>query len=45
MDIVKGVSEIYGVESKVVMTGGTSGANSDKEVTEFFMKQQSKAHL
>lgn len=36
MDIVKGVSEIYGVESKVVMTGGTSGANSDKEVTEIF---------
>ena len=36
MDIVKGVSEIYDVESKVVMTGGTSGANSDKEVTEIF---------
>ena len=36
MDIVKGVSEIYGVESKVVMTGGTSGADSDKEVTEIF---------
>ena len=36
MDIVKGVSEIYGVDSKVVMTGGTSGANSDKEVTEIF---------
>lgn len=36
MDIVKGVSEIYDVDSKVVMTGGTSGANSDKEVTEIF---------
>lgn len=36
MDIVKGVSEIYGVDSKVVMTGGTSGADSDKEVTEIF---------
>ena len=36
MDIVKGVSEIYDVQSKVVMTGGTSGANSDKEVTEIF---------
>ena len=36
MNIVKGVSEIYGVESKVVMTGGTSGADSDKEVTEIF---------
>ena len=36
MDIVKGVSEIYDVESRVVMTGGTSGANSDKEVTEIF---------
>lgn len=36
MDIVKGVSEIYDVESKVVMTGGTSGASSDKEVTEIF---------
>lgn len=36
MDIVKGVSEIYGVESKVVKTGGTNGADSDKEVTEIF---------
>ena len=36
MDIVKGVSEIYGIESKVVKTGGTNGADSDKEVTEIF---------
>ena len=36
MEIVKGVSQIYGVEYDILRTGGTSGGDSDKEVSEIY---------
>lgn len=36
MKIIKGVSEIYGVEYEVKTTGGTAGGDSDPEVTEIY---------
>lgn len=32
-DIIKGVSEIYGVSSDIKITGGTAGGDTDKEVS------------
>lgn len=32
-DIVKGVSEIYGVKSDITITGGTAGGDTDKEIS------------
>lgn len=37
-DIIKGVSEIYGINYEIVKTGGTSGGDSDDEVTEIYMQ-------
>lgn len=36
MDIIDGVSKIYGVEYEVIRTGGTAGGDSDREVTEIY---------
>ncbi|ASM39111.1 MAG: amidohydrolase [Campylobacter sputorum] len=33
-DIIKGVSEIYGVSSDIKITGGTAGGDTDKEVSQ-----------
>lgn len=38
MDIIKGVSIMHGVEYEVKLTGGTSGGDSSKEVTELYEK-------
>ncbi|NLK66545.1 MAG: M20 family metallo-hydrolase [Campylobacteraceae bacterium] len=35
-DIVKGVSQIYGVEYDIKITGGTAGGDSDAEVTKIY---------
>lgn len=37
-DIIKGVSEIYGVSSEVKVTGGTAGGDSDKEITDILFE-------
>lgn len=33
-DIIKGVSEIYDVQSEITITGGTAGGDSDKEISD-----------